>query len=257
MDIQSENPSFEIPNIYLKYIDAFVYKSSANINNIKNHANIAMKSKNWLWENYENDEDYLCYKNQNGCIREYDKNANFDEIYSVNIKCEDYCGNCIIGDLLQNIYPNLNTIYIHRYRGYSSNISHSLNLQIENLICYGSQGYDFALEFVKRIPNLKWLLFDEYDLFLTDEIGYKNLNLKRSNGSEIMKEINMNPLMLNTNENTKLEGMMFLIDRFRGDYESKIVDNGFLDSNKTWTESTVTIKRNKHFEEWVVYRKVK
>jgi hypothetical protein len=252
MEIQT----FELPDIYLKYRDASFGQRdiSHTPKKIHNHANIGMKY-----------QDPMCitdsgvYKNQYGYIIEYDKNTDTnEEILSVKVECDWCSGNYIIGDLLQSTYPNVKTVYLNRYRGYPNNVSHCSELQIDNLICYGSQGNVYALEYSKRIPNLKWLLFDVFDIYLSDEPSTPYLGQYPS-----MKEVNANPSMTNINQHTKLEGIMCLIDRFWGDdtTESGIVYDGYLDTDKTWTVYTATIlirttsAGNKRFETWVIYRK--
>jgi hypothetical protein len=114
-------------------------------------------------------DDYDCYNRNDdsfvssdlGWMLEYKKNCEVSEVKNVLIECDAYCGNYIMGSILQERYPNVQTIIMDRYRGHSDNIYEGDKIQATNFIAYGAQGTDNPFEFCRRLSNVEYFLFSD------------------------------------------------------------------------------------------------
>jgi hypothetical protein len=162
-----------VPKIIQIASSAFDYNN--NKETLK-YADIELKTKNYCYD--ENDENIIY--NDYGYIKEYKLNAKRKEIEIINIADDNTCGNFIIGDLIKQVYPNVKTVLIDRYRGYNSNVIRCNDLDIDNFIAYSSQGADDPFEYIRRIPLVKNALFECDDLYRNQYYIDNNFNKKRS-----------------------------------------------------------------------------
>lgn len=220
-----------IPSIYFEY-------TGENCN----HANIEVKTHDPPIG--RRDVEIACGNPGCGYIGEYSRTCDRAEVQSVTIKCDSSCGNYIIGYLLENVYPKLKTIYFDRYRGYSSNIKECENLCVDNLICLGSQGGDNGFTFATNIPNLKWLMFDVGDI-----------NIIERDLVKVNKTLLQGVMISTNNRYDHYENCQYDNDVKVSSFEYSCCE--FLDQEKTWTKSLLTItKVDDNVEEWYVYRRV-
>lgn len=124
-------------------------------------------------EDHKEDTDHFL-ENESGFLYEYNRVGRREDVRSVFIEDDVYCGNYIIGSLLTQAYPNLETVLIDRYRGWSWNLFEGEQLAIKNLIALGSQGRDNPFDYIRKLPSLEAALFDEYDDIYFETYSEKN-----------------------------------------------------------------------------------
>uniref|UniRef100_A0A6C0AES2 Uncharacterized protein n=1 Tax=viral metagenome TaxID=1070528 RepID=A0A6C0AES2_9ZZZZ len=226
--------------IYFRFINYFPnLKLFREKNQFANkHSKICLKCVENIPE-FHSCEIYNCIKRKKGNIYEISKSVESNKTKSVEIACEDCTSNYILGNLLQKQYPVLNTIFFDTYKGI--NIYDSLNLNIDNLIFYDTYGSNYdVFDFARQIPNLKWILLDSV-MELNDE--------------------NYNGDVIQFNQETKLEGIMMkesvtIKTGINKKIKKTFINNGFMDSTKTWSKNILIIERNNKIEKWIVYKRL-
>lgn len=232
----------QIPEIYFRFTNYFpnlkFFREKKQFAN--KHSKICLKCIEHI-PDFHTCKIYNTFKGKKGNIYEISKSVKSNKIKSVDISCEDSTGNYIVGNLLKKQYPNLNTIFFDGYRGNSENVFTCSNLNIDNLICYDTGwSTDHVFDFARQIPNLKWILLD----------SVMELNNTNYNGDVIQ-----------FNQETKLEGIMMKESvtpktGINNKIVKKFINDGFMDSTKTWSKNILIIERNNKIEKWIVYKKI-
>ena len=184
----------------------------------------------------ECDDTPILYNND-GYIEEYNNDGLKKKIKTLRIEDEQTAGNYIIGTLISNLYPDVKTISLNRYRGWSSNIVRGDALHNEYFIADDYQGYDNPFIFVEKLPNTKWFLFNgEY---IYNKTYYVDGNIE--NPISFKEEFDRVAKI-----QSNFVGIMFFIDRLNGPYEPPT----------GWTRRTIDFP-NQNITEcyWVVYER--
>jgi hypothetical protein len=194
-----------IPNIHKIYSELF--KNSINtsgeiVNTNYDYVNILCKHDRILDSYYFNHKN-LIKANEHCFIIEYSKNENPNQKNKIiNIINKSLSkGNCIDGDLINELYPDCSTIIFNIHKSLIEDLSNSHKLELDNLICVGANQYQNPFDYIKLFTNTKWFLFEDYN-FYKEYYFYQH---KHIHFTELLEKILFRSL------NIMIEGIMFYI----------------------------------------------
>ena len=159
-------------------------------NNNTEHDDYRVEADNFAWVNMK----IAGYSDEGEYVKEYYRSGIVETVF---ISDKISCGNFVIGSLLSKAYPHLKTLIVDRYR---MNI---IDCEVENFMAVSTQGPTNPFDKTKKLTNVKWVLFDNDDVY----------------NSEYWKDFD-----------TNLEGIVFKIKNRIGYYPPKGWKYRFIDS---------------------------
>ena len=179
-------------------------------------ANIMIKPDKYMDFYYFNHKN-IVRANELGFVIEYSitKSVERNELTRNQVKIVNIInkslgrGNCIIGSLINELYPNTSTVIFNMYKSNLANFKNCSHLQIDNLILLEHSEHDMVVqnpfEIIELFSGTKWFLFDDHKYTYKEYYYYKK---DFYHFTDLFQKILLEQFKKNL---LKIEGIMFYV----------------------------------------------